>query len=306
MLSGMFGRNRFSGGGAFLVYLWMFGVPIFVVLLIVGIIGDRRDWWSGWPYSTNMLTAATGAAIGIPFAVSVVNRLGKAQSDAQQWNSTWRYALQVTASLRKNSGSMETRDGCDSEIVYMRRRAISIGRGIIALNQKMVQITGPKSYPAVVGPGTELALQGYNLMKESLQVAVDELKELRTLVLSLFNGRIEAKSKSLQAYSDWQTIDTVIRPRIAEQVGSWVPIDAYVNLTEGRPRYSPAEIFVADIDRLISLIENGQMVAPYGLPDERLFDGLIDEIGKTMTMRNSVTLLELTINTLQQRNSLRR
>lgn len=68
---GSFWTSISPGSRYVLVVCWLFGL----VIIGIGVNGDSNGWWSERPFITNLVSSITGALIGIPFALVVLQKL---------------------------------------------------------------------------------------------------------------------------------------------------------------------------------------------------------------------------------------
>jgi hypothetical protein len=77
------------------IALWIIGI----ILLASGAWGDGIGFWENKPYLTNILSALTGAAFGIPLALVVLQRVAASEADAAEARAARRMAGRVSADL---------------------------------------------------------------------------------------------------------------------------------------------------------------------------------------------------------------
>jgi hypothetical protein len=77
------------------IVLWTVGI----MLLIFGAWGDSIGFWANKPYLTNLFSALTSAAFGIPLALVVLQRVAASEADAAEARAACRMAGRVSADL---------------------------------------------------------------------------------------------------------------------------------------------------------------------------------------------------------------
>jgi hypothetical protein len=75
--------------------LWAAGVA----LLTLGVWGDQTGFWAEKPYLTNVFSALTTAAFGVPLALVVVQRISAGEADAAEARAAARMAARVSTDL---------------------------------------------------------------------------------------------------------------------------------------------------------------------------------------------------------------
>jgi hypothetical protein len=75
--------------------LWAAGVA----LLVLGVWGDHAGFWADKPYLTNVFSALTTAAFGVPLALVVVQRIAAGEADAAEARAAARMAARVSTDL---------------------------------------------------------------------------------------------------------------------------------------------------------------------------------------------------------------
>lgn len=77
------------------VTLWIFGL----VLFALGAWGDVDKFWENKPFLTNIISAMTGAAFGIPLALIILQRIAASEADAAEARAARRLARRVAAAM---------------------------------------------------------------------------------------------------------------------------------------------------------------------------------------------------------------
>ena len=70
-----------------------------VALLALGVWGDHAGFWADKPYLTNVFSALTTAAFGVPLALVVVQRIAAGEADAAEARAAARMAARVSTDL---------------------------------------------------------------------------------------------------------------------------------------------------------------------------------------------------------------
>jgi hypothetical protein len=223
------------------VISWTVGVPIFVCLLILGLLGDGEGFWGNRPYLTNILTALTGAGIGVPFALTVLNGYARIQATAAEWHSARNYANQLVSSLNENMLLAIGRDASGMEMKNFVRRLKVWSMRFDELNESM---NAPEF------PDRERALNAHRGVFEALTREVQELSVAAdSLLLPCEEDSADAET---QFNLDWNTLDRVVRPRIDETKGNWVPVDVYRVLSYRRHKFLSSDYISRGLDQLAS------------------------------------------------------
>jgi len=84
------------------IVLWTAGV----MLLIFGAWGDSTGFWANKPFLTNMFSALTSAAFGVPLALVVLQRVAASEADAAEARAARRMAGRVSADLAATAAAL--------------------------------------------------------------------------------------------------------------------------------------------------------------------------------------------------------
>jgi hypothetical protein len=77
------------------VLLWLLGSA----MVILGVQGDERSWWSERPFLTNLVSSIAGACFGIPIALLVLQNLSSRQARILERHSTNRMGAKAAGRL---------------------------------------------------------------------------------------------------------------------------------------------------------------------------------------------------------------
>ena len=72
------------------------------MLLALGTWGDAAGFWTSKPYLTNVVSALTGAAFGVPLALVVLQRIAASEADSREARVTRRLAARVSEDFAKS------------------------------------------------------------------------------------------------------------------------------------------------------------------------------------------------------------
>ena len=198
---------------------------VFLCLLTVGIYGDFKHWWSELPYATNMLTAFTGACIGIPFAVGVIQQLTRRQANDADWSTTVRLLndsiSQISEAITETySGDLDELESFASLLGFCQDRSIQL-------------IVYADTFFINNSDGTKTYRFSKLLSREAGRFTTD-LDELRVAATLLLSKSTSASSITLSAMytSAWESLDAHVRPRVLEITRKWLPRDSYLRLRQ--------------------------------------------------------------------------
>jgi hypothetical protein len=95
--------ENFRGGwnetGSTLRKAWVILWAVGSIFLALGVWGDSDGFWVDKPFLTNVFSALTGAAFGIPLALVVLQRIAASEADAAEARGARRIAGRVSADL---------------------------------------------------------------------------------------------------------------------------------------------------------------------------------------------------------------
>jgi hypothetical protein len=173
------------------IVLWGFGL----VLLTLGIWGDRAGFWASKPFLTNTFSALTGAAFGIPLALVVLQRVVASEADAAETRAAQRMAVRVSADLAWVVGEL-IEGGLSkaqaAEAFLKDRRSKLPGKGHIGVN-----------------------------FKAELQLYMDTNKEIYRYIRDLWSK--ETAHVQAELSTQWSILNTEVRFRLLGTGGDWLP-----------------------------------------------------------------------------------
>jgi hypothetical protein len=82
--------------GASLKKVWIALWGTGIIFLGLGWLGDSVSFWVNKPFLTNVLSALTGAAFGIPLALVFLQRITARETDAAQKRAAYQGSIAVT------------------------------------------------------------------------------------------------------------------------------------------------------------------------------------------------------------------
>lgn len=200
----------------------------FVVLLGLGLYGDNKGFWTTRPYATNILTTATGACLGIPLAVGIIQRLTAAQEESSQYRVTARILndnLQQieTAICGTYNGSLADIEAFSIFLRYCGNRILNLVSTI--------------SYPF---PPNQPRPTGSNAFIAELERFRSELDELSIEADKITIDHDAARALAAMYWSAWESLEGYIRPRLHDINGRWISTASYLKLRQQRG-YSPID-----------------------------------------------------------------
>lgn len=92
-------REGWNETGSTLRRAWIILWAVGIVFLALGVWGDSDGFWAGKPFLTNLFSALTSAAFGIPLALVVLQRIAASEADAAEARGARRIAGRVSADL---------------------------------------------------------------------------------------------------------------------------------------------------------------------------------------------------------------
>jgi hypothetical protein len=75
--------------------------------VVVGLIGDGRDWWEARPFLTNLLSTISGACFGIPVAIVVLRRAEELRHREDAANRDTSESVAICERMNANAGRIE-------------------------------------------------------------------------------------------------------------------------------------------------------------------------------------------------------
>jgi hypothetical protein len=219
-------RARLARPKVALPIAWAIGIPFFTGLFILGWIGDSRGFWSSRPCFTNMLTALTGAGIAVPFALTVLNWFARTQDEAAQWSGTTKYAKQLITSLERSLWPSGEVMANNSELLLLLRPIEGLHSNLLVFNARISQPSLARTHEN--GGISPDATKVRRLFQFSISVFLQRTEEIQGLAEDCLPDSSEADVNAVQFNADWQTMDRVIRPTVAQNYGAnWIPINVY-------------------------------------------------------------------------------
>ncbi|MEV6621025.1 hypothetical protein AB0M83_02455 [Amycolatopsis sp. NPDC051106] len=282
------------------VYVAIYGLlPVtFLILLITGLYGDSKGFWSSRPFLTNIWTTATGACVGIPVAVGLLQKVAAAQADKAQWRIT-RRTLQVSVS--------ELTESFKSLLTYSSEHDILEFRGKLAYSMKRFETLtelpmNPKLQELFDYDGTrpDITHEKYrSYISDEVDLLVNDLLACRQVAVRMFAPAEQSRQYQDVIYSRWEDLETRIRPRVLEAGRRWISDALRHQIASTRSMHFDREGIVQRIDKLISDAKTQLGHPSYGIHQLRMDTGhvsfmeLLDsELPAAVTMIRSVRQLE--------------
>jgi len=107
--------------------MWISGIS----LAITGVAGDVWQWWSDWPFLTNLLSSISGALIGIPVALFIIQQLAMIQAESMVSRRERATAAALVLRLRINIERVVPGIFADFGFMHEYRRAVERAIGLL-------------------------------------------------------------------------------------------------------------------------------------------------------------------------------
>lgn len=184
------------------IALWAAGL----ILLTLGIWGDSVKFWADKPYLTNLVSALTGAAFGIPLALVILQRVAAAETDAAEARAADRMAAKVSKYLAMAARTL-VEDRVSAED---------------AVSRVLAEKTRLQSLRAAIWNDEQTYNSGETVRNSDLrfQSHIDLLENISNYASVLWNPQIAAVLAEVSA--QWSILSTVCRPRLLETGGKWL------------------------------------------------------------------------------------
>ncbi|MEU0462494.1 hypothetical protein ABZ215_00665 [Amycolatopsis sp. NPDC006131] len=286
--------KRLVRRGRLVPIAWAIGVPLFLILFYLGSLGDSNQFWTSRPFQTNLFTALTGATVAVPFALTVLNWFARNQDEEAQWSATKRYAEQLVTSLERSLWPGDDYQGVGRQLAALSLRLHNLDRRVLEFNGKasslkLARWNGANS----VSPDPDRVRAAYKNVIADLFMQLNEISDLGERMLLPAES---ADVASIQFNADWQTIDRVIRPTIAQNHGpDWIPVHAYKVLSYRRHDIISREELEKKVDSVRSSLTAPSIGYPYGIgygmTSERALDVAAEKLEQLIELRKAVGAL---------------
>jgi hypothetical protein len=285
------------------VLAWWVGVPIAVGLLTLGLIGDDKGFWENKPYLTNILTACTGAAVGIPFAISFLNWFSRTQAAASD-------RLFVLANAKRSVSSLELSLSAltkgDEGLVRLRELA-QRGEALQGRLEKLEKewwsageyITRHEGAGVYLDYAKIRAVFGY-----VIEELIGEVAAVSELARSSLLNQDDLETIEFQFRSDWQAFDTVVRLRVNEKKSDWLPLSVYKALSRQSYRFISAEAALDGLAVIEKVLGSKESELYWGIfhhlrNDQPSPGGVAKDVQELLMLWNSVADLRECVDNLK-------
>jgi hypothetical protein len=187
------------------IALWVIGL----ILLALGVWGDSVSFWGNKPFLTNLVSAATGTAFGIPLALVVLQRITAREADAAEARAAYRMAATVSTQLADYAVRL-VKGEIRAENAESRLRAAKA-------YLKSQSDTVPHDEEHYRKLGRHGKLRGSDF---PLQSYIHAVENISAHVSSLWDPTMAELLEEIPV--KWSVLNTVVRSRLLETGGTWL------------------------------------------------------------------------------------
>lgn len=178
-----------------------------ITLTAAGIIGDARSWWNAFPFFTNLLSGAAGAAFGIPVAIVIVRSL-LANQDSQ---------------AQRKRAELSIKTGCDLLLEELRPtqevEEATLGQ---ALSQS--RSIAQNVIDDIVDPHISGDIEEQGELGRLLEDYVGRFEQLDQLLSNILPAAAELIETWSAVVGQWHYLSTEVRARATEAGIAWLPL----------------------------------------------------------------------------------
>lgn len=227
------------------------------VLALLGAAGDAAGMWSRLPFLTNLASSLTGALFGIPVAVVVVQRLLRAQSEADERAAAWRLAMRSVHAMRVAAVPLARVDAdVAGEVARLVARCdAALAEADAWAERAFAARPRPRRLRASMYQRTYL--RHVLTLHETARRALDVCTATGLAAAAPAVDRIRSEAVFLHDH---------VRPTVLRLGGQWLP-QPYAEAVERADDSFPAVVPHAGVERLLDAVPAAQLAALLPEPD---------------------------------------